>query len=74
MQDVPQGGGGLRVAAGYGVGVLVEGGGAAAVIEPAGYNDEGDAGVEHLGGHEVAEVAKAEGAERRRSDDAETPS
>jgi hypothetical protein len=53
----------VGVATGDGVGVVVEGGGDALVVEAAGHGDEGDAGVEHLGGHEVAEVVEAEGSE-----------
>src|SRR6266545_2681024 len=60
IDALPQRRGGLGVSAGYGVGVAVQGGGHAAVVEAAGDDGEGDAGVEHLGGHEVAEVVQPE--------------
>ena len=60
LHDLPEGGGGLGVAAGDSVGVLVEGGRHPAVVETPRDDDEGDAGVEHLGGHEVAQVVQPE--------------
>jgi transposase len=50
----------LGVAAGYGVGVLVQRGRHSAVVESAGDDHQRDAGVEHLGGHEVAQVVEPE--------------
>jgi signal transduction histidine kinase len=60
LEEAPEGGGGVGVGAGDGVGVVVEGGGDAAVVQPSGDGDEGDAGMQHLGGHEVAEVVEPE--------------
>ncbi len=50
----------MGVAAGDSVGVLIEGGRHPAVIETPRNNHEGDPGVEHLGGHEVAQVVQTE--------------
>ena len=47
---------GAGVAAGDCVGVFVECGGDALVIEATGDHHDWDAGVEHLGGHEVSEI------------------
>jgi len=58
-----EGRGGLDVAAGDGVGVLVQGGRDASVVEAAGHDHDRDAGVEHLGGHEMTEVVQSERAE-----------
>jgi hypothetical protein len=63
LEEVPEGGGGVGVATGDRVGVVVEGGGDAAVVESSGDGDERDPGVEHLGSHEVAEIMEAEGSE-----------
>jgi hypothetical protein len=51
---------GAGVAAGDCVGVFVESGRDALVIEPTGNDHDRDAGVKHLGGHEVSEVVQSE--------------
>jgi len=43
--------------------VFVECGGDALVVEAAGHDDDRDAGVEHLGRHEMPEVMEPEGAQ-----------
>ena len=57
--------GGVAVRAGDGLGVAVERGRRSLVIEPAGDNWERDAGVEHLGSHEVAQIMESELAQPR---------
>ena len=54
---------GVAVGAGHGVGVDVDGGGGAGVAEPLGDHGDGDAGGEHGGGHEVAQVVQPEAGE-----------
>lgn len=54
---------GAGVAAGDCVGVFVECGRDALVIEATGNDHDRDAGVEHLGGHEVSEIVQSERAE-----------
>lgn len=56
VDSLPESGCGLGVSAGHDVGVAVEGGGDPTVVEATGDNGERDAGVEHLGGHEMAKI------------------
>ncbi len=54
---------GVAVTGGYGVGVHVERGRGAGVRQPGGDNWDSVAGREHLGGHEVAQIAETMPAE-----------
>ena len=63
VEDVGEEVGGVTVGAGHGVGVDVDGGRGAGVAEPLGDHRDGDAGGEHGGGHEVAQVVQPEAGE-----------
>jgi hypothetical protein len=50
----------LGFAAGDGVAILVERGRHSAVVQAAGHDDDRDAGLEHFGRHEVAQIMQPE--------------